>query len=175
MNEWTDCKCPRCGGAAEYNCVNGGFRCQVCDLAQSKTDLAIEIEHQRKVILASLGLTEEQMKLATLAGEEMKTGPAAYQTLSATQRVALAKEVMRQDALEAVAKAAKRLQGAPCRWEYRVVRSIRGLRPFGEKDPLPKIVLEAAMDLGREGWEMSVLLPTNEGATVFFKRPVEVK
>lgn len=61
-------------------------------------------------------------------------------------------------------------------WEYKAIQAKRGvLRPPGEEDRLPKIVLDAARELGREGWEMSVLLPTDEGATVFFKRPVEAK
>lgn len=84
------------------------------DPKRPRISLTTEAEQQRKTILEGLGLTEEQMKLATLAGQEFQTGPGAYLTLSAAQRVALAKEVMRQDALEAVAKAAKLFRHHAC-------------------------------------------------------------
>jgi hypothetical protein len=31
--EWTSCQCPKCGGAAEYNCVEDIVYCVACRMA----------------------------------------------------------------------------------------------------------------------------------------------
>lgn len=56
-------------------------------------------------------------------------------------------------------------------FEYKMILAHRGiLQQPGEPDSVTRTIMSAATSLGREGWEMAGIFPTEDGAAVYFKR-----